>query len=94
MFIVLMEMFINNYTLETYGALGVAAVAVVINVFEFVLYMSEGISEYEVVAVNDSIGKKSKESFEHKNHKTSDTDRRCCFDGDYTVYVGRYAVIL
>ena len=65
LFIVLMEMFINNYTLETYGALGVAAVAVVINVFEFVLYMSEGISEYEVVAVNDSIGKKSKESFEH-----------------------------
>lgn len=35
---------------------GVAAVAVVINIFKFALYISEGISEYEIVAVNDSIG--------------------------------------
>jgi Na+-driven multidrug efflux pump len=36
----------------------------VINIFEFTLYLSEGISEYEIVAVNDSIGKASSRSMD------------------------------
>lgn len=64
-FIVLLEVAINNFTLRAYSAAGVAAVAVVINVFEFTIYLGEGISEYEIVAVNDSIGKESSERMDH-----------------------------
>ena len=64
MFFVLMEMAINRFTLNQYGAAGVAAVAVVINMFEAVFYLSEGIGEYEIVAVNDSIGKNSSQSMD------------------------------
>ncbi len=63
-FVVIMEFAINGYTLNHYGVAGVAAVAVVINIFEFTLYLSEGISEYEIVAVNDSIGKNSSSSMD------------------------------
>lgn len=62
--IVIMEFAINSFTLSHYGVAGVAAVAVVINIFEFTLYISEGISEYEIVAVNDSIGKNSSTSMD------------------------------
>lgn len=64
LFVVLMEMSVNAFTLKNYGAAGVAAVAVVINIFEFTFYLSEGISEYEIVAVNDSIGKNSSQSMD------------------------------
>lgn len=64
-YIAIMEMAINNFTLSNYGAAGVAAVAVVVNVFEFAIYLSEGLSEYEIVAVNDSIGKNSRASMNH-----------------------------
>ncbi len=62
LFVVLMELAINGFTLKTYGVAGAAAVAVAINIFEIVFYLSEGISEYEIVAVNDSIGKGSSQS--------------------------------
>lgn len=64
MFVVLMEMAINGFTLDHYGAAGVAAVAVAVNIFEFTFYLSEGISEYVIVAVNDSIGKNSSQSMD------------------------------
>ena len=64
-FIVILEVSINRFTLTKYGKLGVAAIAIVIDIFEFVLYLGEGISEYETVAINDSIGKKSKQSMDH-----------------------------
>ena len=65
-FIVILEMAVNSFTLKNYGAaVGVASVAVVINIFEFVLYLSEGISEYEIVAVNNSIGQISSKSMDH-----------------------------
>lgn len=64
MFFVVMELAINTFTLKTYGVAGVAAVSVVINIFEIVFYLSEGISEYEIVAVNDSIGKNSSQSMD------------------------------
>lgn len=63
-FMVVLEMVINSFTLEHYSVAGVAAVAVVINIFEIALYLSEGISEYEIVAVNDSIGKNSSRSMD------------------------------
>lgn len=65
MFIVVLELAVNSFTLKNYGAAGVAAVAVVINLFEFVLYLSEGISEYEIVAVNNSIGRRDSRSMDH-----------------------------
>ena len=64
MFIVIMELALNNFTLKNYGVSGVAAVAVVINIFEFTFYLSEGISEYEIVSVNNSIGKNSSRSMD------------------------------
>ena len=64
-FIVILEVSINRFTLTKYGKLGVAAIAIVIDIFEFVLYLGEGISEYETVAINDSIGKNSKQSMDH-----------------------------
>ncbi|MBR2213842.1 MAG: hypothetical protein IJ889_05340 [Eubacterium sp.] len=64
-FIVILEVSINRFTLTKYGKLGVAAIAIVIDIFEFVLYLGEGISEYETVAINDSIGKNSKDSMDH-----------------------------
>ena len=63
-YIVIMELAINGFALNNYGVGGAAAVAVVINIFEFTLYISEGISEYEIVAVNDSIGKNSGRSMD------------------------------
>ena len=55
--VVIMELALNRFTLDDYGVAGVAALAVVINIFEFTFYLSEGISEFEIVSVNDSIGR-------------------------------------
>lgn len=63
-YVVLLEMMVNGFTLDRYGVAGVAAVSVLINIFEFTFYLSEGISEYETVAVNDSIGKNSSQSMD------------------------------
>ncbi|MBO6137980.1 MAG: hypothetical protein J6O71_05135 [Lachnospiraceae bacterium] len=64
-YIVILELAVNSFTLKNYAAQGVAAVAVIINIFEFTIYLSEGISEYEIVAVNYSIGKNSSQSMDH-----------------------------
>ena len=77
-FIVILEVSINRFTLTKYGKLGVAAIAIVIDIFEFVLYLGEGISEYETVAINDSIGKNSKQSMDH-SIKTA--KRAVCIEG-------------
>ncbi len=69
-FVVIMEFSLNTFTLKNYGAAGVAAVSVVINIFEFTFYLSEGISEYEIVSVNDSIGKDSSRSMDLAIKKT------------------------
>lgn len=63
-FIVLMELGINTYTLKNYAETGVAAIAVVVDVFEFVIYLSLNVSNYESLAVNDSIGKNSRKSMD------------------------------
>ena len=69
-FVVIMELGLNSFTLKSYGAAGVAAVSVVINIFEFTFYLSEGISEFEIVSVNDSIGKNSSRSMDLAIKKT------------------------
>ncbi|MCR5777012.1 MAG: hypothetical protein K6G84_06285 [Lachnospiraceae bacterium] len=69
-FVVIMEFGINSFTLKNYGAAGVAGVSVVINIFEFTFYLSEGISEFELVSVNDSIGKNSTISMARAIKKT------------------------
>ena len=69
-FVVIMEFGINSFTLKNYGAAGVAGVSVVINIFEFTFYLSEGISEFELVSVNDSIGKNSSSSMARTIKKT------------------------
>lgn len=62
--VVLLEMMVNGFTLDHYGVAGVAAVSVLINIFEFTFYLTEGIGEYETVAVNDGIGKNSSQSMD------------------------------
>ena len=64
LFGVLFVMAVNAFTLKHYSAAGVAAVSVVINASEFIYYISEGISEYETVAVNQSIGQRNRQSMD------------------------------
>ena len=63
--IVIMEVGVNALALKHYSIRGVAAVAVLINLYEIVAYMSEGISEYETVAVNDVLGRRDREALEY-----------------------------
>ncbi|MCR5339659.1 MAG: hypothetical protein K6E75_13995 [Lachnospiraceae bacterium] len=56
-----MEAVTNQTSLTYYGIQGIAVAAVVINVFEIVIYVSEGISEYETAALNEYIGREDKD---------------------------------
>lgn len=64
LFEVIFMMAVNAFTLKHYSVVGVAAVSVVINASEFMYYISEGISEYETVAINKSIGQRSGKSMD------------------------------
>lgn len=46
----------NALALRAYSVQGVAVIAIVINLFEFAVYVSEGISEYETAAINQALG--------------------------------------
>ena len=46
----------NALALRAYSVQGVAVIAIIINLFEFAIYVSEGISEYETVALNQALG--------------------------------------
>ena len=50
---------LNYISLHRYGTAGVAVISVAINLFEFAAYVTEGISEYESVAVNEYLGQKN-----------------------------------
>ncbi len=52
----LIEGGLNYISLHRYGLAGVVVISVVINLFEIAAYVTEGISEYETVAVNEFIG--------------------------------------
>ena len=56
----ILEFGANALALHFYSTQGIAVVAVIINLFSIVAYVSEGISEYEIVAVNMSIGAKNR----------------------------------
>lgn len=63
--IVILEAGVNALALKNYSIQGIAVVAVLINLYEIVAYMSEGISEYETVAVNDALGRGDREALEY-----------------------------
>ena len=58
---VILEFGVNALALNFYSTQGVAVAALIINLFVIVAYISEGISEYEIVAVNMAIGKNNRE---------------------------------
>ena len=63
--IVIMEAGVNALALKYYSIPGVTAMAVLINLYEIVAYISEGISEYETVAINDALGRRYREALEY-----------------------------
>ncbi len=58
--ICLMEAVINQMALSRYGIQGITVATVAINVFEIIIYVSEGISEYETTALNEYLGQGSR----------------------------------
>ena len=63
--IVIMEGGLNALALNCYSIHGVAVISVVINLYEIVAYVSEGISEYETVALNLSLGEQNREKLKY-----------------------------
>ena len=63
--LVILEAGVNALALKYYSVQGVAVAAVVINLFEIVVYMSEGISEYETVALNRALGENNREDLKY-----------------------------
>ncbi len=57
----IVEAVINQIATENYGIQGIAVAAVLINVYQIVIYVSEGISEYETAALNEYIGQGNRE---------------------------------
>ena len=55
----------NALALNLYSIRGVTVVSLVINLYEIVVYMSEGISEYETVSINWAIGESSNEEIRY-----------------------------
>ena len=51
-----MEAVVNNTALLNYGIRGIAVAAVVINMFEIVIYVAEGITQYETASLNQYLG--------------------------------------
>ena len=54
--IAIMEFAANSVAVKTYNTMGIVAISLVVNLLELVMYISEGISEYETVAINEYIG--------------------------------------
>lgn len=63
--ILLLEAGVNALALKYYSIQGVVVVAVLVNLYEIVAYISEGISEYETVVVNQALGEKSREGLKY-----------------------------
>lgn len=63
--LVILEGGVNALALSYYSVSGVAVAAVVINFYEIVVYVSEGISEYETVAVNWALGEENREELQY-----------------------------
>ncbi len=65
-----LEAVINHVGLRGYGVQGIVVAAVVINVFEIVIYVSEGISGYETAALNKYLGQGDRERISECIHTT------------------------
>ena len=63
--ILILESGVNALALRMYSIRGVAVVAVLINLYEIVAYISEGISEYETVVVNQALGENNREMLQY-----------------------------
>ena len=62
---VILEFGVNALALNFYSTQGVAVVALIINLFVIVAYVSEGISEYEIVAVNMALGRNNRDELRY-----------------------------
>ena len=60
-----LEVVVNALALRYYSIAGVVVAAVVINVFEIVGYISEGVTEYETVAMNRALGERNPETLRY-----------------------------
>lgn len=54
----ILEFFINKIALVKFSVQGLVAMSVLINIFETVIFISEGISEYETITLNTYLGEK------------------------------------
>ena len=63
--LVILEAGVNALALKYHSVQGLAVVAVVINLYEIIAYVSEGISEYETVAVNWALGDQHREELKY-----------------------------
>ena len=63
--VLILESGVNALALRMYSIRGVAVVAVLINLYEIVAYISEGISEYETVVVNQALGENNREMLQY-----------------------------
>ena len=52
----LVEAVVNKVALDAYGVYALVAAAAAINMYSIIIYTSEGISEYETVALNEYLG--------------------------------------
>ena len=59
--VTIMEASVNAIAVRNYQTQGVVMAAIIINLLEIVMYVSEGISEYETVALNEYIGRRDAE---------------------------------
>ena len=62
---VILEGGINTLAMKLYSVQGIAVAAVIINFFEIVVFLSEGISEYETVALNWALGEQNREDLRY-----------------------------
>ena len=63
--IFILEAGVNALALKFYSTRGVAVVAVLMNLYEITAFVSEGISEYETVALNQAMGEKNREGLKY-----------------------------
>ena len=56
---------VNALALKYYSIRGVAVISVLMNLYQIVAYQSEGISEYETVAINQALGEKNQEVLQY-----------------------------
>lgn len=67
---IIVEASINAVSLQLHSIRGLAVASVVLNLYEMVAYVSEGISEYETVAINEYVGQNNEAGFNDSKRVT------------------------